>query len=197
METFARLVDVDLTRKYSDRVEKSKIISRLLLFLWSVMHITQWLCRTWFKQFIVCLILLTNFLFVLLFYLCRFMKLIYIFCCCVCLLSFSFMTTFYAVRAEQLIKYSLFPKVKTAPPHRIASHIAEGRWVDARVFGDSSLHRVSQLGGQSNKCLEYELHQQRIYRWPNRQTFAAPISSQFQSFCINSYLIFPNGFYCN
>lgn len=28
------------------------------------MHITQWLCTIWFKQFIVCLILLTNFLFI-------------------------------------------------------------------------------------------------------------------------------------
>lgn len=42
------------------------------------MHITQWLRRTWFKQFIVCLILLTNFMFIFAFYLCRFMKLIYI-----------------------------------------------------------------------------------------------------------------------
>lgn len=45
---------------------------------WTLMHITtQWLRRMWFKQFIVCLILLTNFLFIFarsLFYLRRFMS---------------------------------------------------------------------------------------------------------------------------
>lgn len=51
------------------------------------MHIKQWLGRTWFKKFIVCLTLLTNFLFIFLF-MARLMKLIYIllalvliFCC--------------------------------------------------------------------------------------------------------------------